>query len=187
MAADTNQYQHLVTDFDRTSHTSEIGTGSAPVILEQTWVKTLNTAETAKAPQPIIQQIQNLITAISAEKKPLEEHNTAVLVLQSNVAHALTQCNAMLAVISEAQKNAVGSIFSRDGVPAWSLSLWTHLATTYPKHIRETFPAWRKDFSLYLGDPAMGLPLHIGIFIILLIVFWMTRRRLHQERQAVKR
>ena len=149
--------------------------------LEQTWVKTLNTAKTAKAPQPIIQQIQNLITAISAEKKPLEEHNTAVLVLQSNVARALTQCNAMLAVISEAQKNAVGSIFLRDGVPVWSPSLWTHLATTYPKHIRETFPAWRKDFSLYLGDPAMGLPLHAGVFIILLVMFSIARRRVHQR------
>jgi potassium efflux system protein len=150
------------------------------MILEETWTKTLNTAVTANAPQPILQQIKEVIAAISAEKGPLEEQRTAVLDLQSKVAKELAQCNAILAVISQTQQKAVGDIFSRESVPVWKPYLWTHLVNNFPARVREIVPEWWKQISNYLQEPAMGLPLHIGIFIILAFVFWMARRRLHQ-------
>jgi potassium efflux system protein len=150
------------------------------MILEETWTKTLNTAVTANAPQPILQQIKEVIAAISAEKGPLEEQRTAVLDLQSKVAKELAQCNANLAVISQTQQKAVGDIFSRESVPVWKPYLWTHLVNNFPARVREIVPEWWKQISNYLQEPAMGLPLHIGIFIILAFVFWMARRRLHQ-------
>jgi potassium efflux system protein len=152
------------------------------MILEETWTKTLNTAVTANAPQPILQQIKEVIAAISAEKGPLEEQRTAVLDLQSKVAKELAQCNAILAVISQTQQKAVGDIFSRESVPVWKPYLWTHLVNNFPARVREIVPEWWKQISNYLQEPAMGLPLHIGIFIILAFVFWMARRRLHQWR-----
>jgi potassium efflux system protein len=152
------------------------------MILEETWTKTLSAAVTANAPQPILQQIKEVVAAISVEKGPLEEQRTAVLDLQGKVANELAQCNATLAVISQVQQKAVGDIFSRESVPVWKPYLWTHLVNNFPARVRAIVPEWRKQISNYLQEPAMGLPLHIGLFIILAFVFWMARRRLHQWR-----
>jgi small-conductance mechanosensitive channel len=150
------------------------------MILEETWTKTLSAAVAANAPQPILQQIKEVIAAISAERKPLEEQRSAVLDLQSKVAKEIAQCNAILAMISQVQQKAVGGILTRESVPVWKPYLWTHLATNFPARVREVIPDWRKQISDYMQEPAMGLPLNAGIFIILAFVFWMARRRLHQ-------
>jgi potassium-dependent mechanosensitive channel len=152
------------------------------MILEETWTKTLSAAVTANAPQPILQQIKEVVAAISAEKGPLEEQRTAVLDLQGKVANELAQCNAALAIISQVQQKAVGDIFSRESVPVWKPYLWTHLVNNFPARVREIVPAWWKQISDYLQEPAMGLPIHIGLFIILAFVFWVARRRLYQWR-----
>jgi potassium-dependent mechanosensitive channel len=152
------------------------------ITLEETWTKTLGAAVTANAPQPILQQIKEVIAAISAEKGPLEEQRTAVLDLQGKVAKELAQCNAVLTMISQAQQKAVGGILTRESVPVWEPYLWTHLFNNFPARVREIVPEWRKQISNYLQEPATGLPLHTGIFIILAFVFWMARRRLHQWR-----
>ena len=152
------------------------------MILEETWTKTLSAAVTANAPQPILQQIKEVIAVISAERKPLEDQRSAVLDLQSKVAKELAQCNAILAMISQAQQEAVGGILTRESVPVWKPYFWTHLVNNFPARVRAIVPEWRKQISNYLQEPAMGLPLHIGLCIILAFVFWMARRRLHQWR-----
>jgi hypothetical protein len=150
------------------------------VALEATWSVTLGEALKDKVPQPILQQIKEVIASISTEKGSLEVQRTAVLDLQSKVAQGLTQCNAILGMVSQAQQKAMGGIFTRDGIPIWNPYIWTYLVGNFPVRVGEVTPEWWKQISSYLREPALGLPLHMGLFIAHLAVFWTVRRRIHQ-------
>lgn len=148
--------------------------------LEAIWSKTLGEAVKANAPQPILQQIKGVIESISTEKVSLETQRTTVLDLQSSVASELAKCNDILSLISQMQQRVMGGIFTRDSLPIWKPSLWTYLAGSFPKRVSETIPEWSKEISRYVWEPAFGMPLHIGLFIVFSILFSLARRSIHR-------
>jgi potassium-dependent mechanosensitive channel len=148
--------------------------------LEAIWSKTLGEAIKGNAPQPILQQIRGVIESVSTEKASLETQRTAVLDLQSNVAGELAKCNDILALISQMQQRVMGGIFSRDSVPIWKPGLWTYLAGSLPKRVSDTIPEWSKAISGYMGGAVFGLPLHIGLFSVFVILFSLARSSIHR-------
>lgn len=145
---------------------------------EVAWSKTLTEAFKGNTPQPILQQIKDVIASISAEKASLDAQRTSVLDLQTKVARELAQCSEILALISQMQQRVMGGIFTRDSVPVWKPDLWTHLFGNLTKHIGEIIPQWSKAILLYVMEPNYGLPLYIGLFIVLSILFWMVRQNI---------
>jgi len=148
--------------------------------LQKIWSMTLEAAKTSKAPQPVLQQIKEILSALHEAQKPLNAQLTTVLDLESRVAEEVEKCDTALAQITQAQKKAVGGIFVRNSLPITSTELWTDLLTALPRRIHEISAAYRKDIIRYFQDPYERMPLHAVIFILLMLLFLSAR---HQVRK----
>ena len=148
--------------------------------LKKIWSKTRGAGKSAKAPQTVIQQVDDLLKAIETERTYLESQLKSVLDLQGLVVREKAICTAALDQIAEAQQNSLRDITARDSIPIWIPVRWSSLATSFPERLRELIPTWLEEMSKYVRDPAMGLPLHIGLFMGLAIVFWAARRRVRR-------
>jgi hypothetical protein len=94
-----------------TERANQLRTGLDRVAdLQATWTKTEDAAKTAKAPGPILQQIDTILTAINAAQPSLQTQLSAVLDLQSRLAEEGERCGNALAQIALAQKEAAGGM-----------------------------------------------------------------------------
>jgi potassium-dependent mechanosensitive channel len=148
--------------------------------LEQTWLKTLAAAQVSKAPQPLLDQVQEVLATIRSDQKPLEEQSASVLDLQGLVASELDRCGAVLARISKAQEAVVGGIFKRDGMTVWSPELWSHARDRLPASTRQAAVAFENEISSYVRDPSTGMLLHSLLLAGLAALFGGMRRRLRR-------
>ncbi len=83
----------------------------------------------------------------------------------------------VLKQIALAQKQAVGGILVRDGVPIWSPDLWLQTQTTLLARFRGISSNCWDDIQQYLTTPSMGMPLHVGLFIALTLLMCAAHRR----------
>jgi potassium-dependent mechanosensitive channel len=148
--------------------------------MKDAWTKTRDAARASKAPGPVLQQVAEVLAAINAAQPPLEAQRSSVLDLQSKVSHEVGRCNAALAQITEAQHRAVGGIFARDSLPIWSPELMIRAKAGIPGNAREVALAFQKDILQYSHDTSRGLLLHLGLFVLLSVVFRAMRSRLHR-------
>ena len=85
--------------------------------LQETWSKTRDAEESAKAPPSIVQQIDATLASIEAAQQPHHAQRNEILNLQSQIAEQVASCNTALAQIAGLQQVAVGGFFRR-GYPA---------------------------------------------------------------------
>ncbi len=149
--------------------------------VKKTWRETREASRAAKAPGPILEQIDAALAAIEAADAALASERTAMLDLQSVVAQQVARSGAALAQFTQAQRVAVGGILARDSPPLWAGSAWTSAHDTLPARVREIAAAQREAVVQYLSDPSLGLPLHLVIFAVLLTVFITARRRVRSS------
>jgi potassium efflux system protein len=148
--------------------------------LHKTWTLARQSAESSKAPTPIIQQIDATVVALAVAREPLNTQRTAVLDLQSKVANEADRCGNALGVIAQAQRTAVGGIFARERPPIWSTHLWGHLKTTLPTRIPEVAASLRTALREYFRDPSRGFPFDVAVFVGLALLFCAARRQVDQ-------
>ena len=146
--------------------------------LHTTWTDTRVAAQLAQAPEPILQQIDATLSAIAAAQTPLQTQYTAVLDLQSRVAHEVARCGQALAQIAQVQQQAVTGMLRRDGLPIWRAALWAEARSALPERVRQVAAASWADILHYVRDPAAGLPLYAGLFLILALAFGAARRQM---------
>jgi small-conductance mechanosensitive channel len=146
--------------------------------LRKTWTDTRAAAQAAKAPDPILQQIDATRASLEAAQAPLQKQRVAVLDLQSEVANKVALCNSVLAQIAQSQQRAVAGILVRDGRPIWSAELWPDALTLLSERVPKVAARYRADVLRYLFDPSEGLPWHAGLIVVLVIVFCAARRGL---------
>ena len=94
--------------------------------LQETWARTRDAQESAKAPPPILQQINTTLAAIEAAQQPHQAQRDEILNLQSQVAKLVAGCNTALAQIAGLQHLAVGGFSHRRtrpfGTPTYGLA-----------------------------------------------------------------
>ena len=151
--------------------------------LETTWSETRKAALAAKAPEPIIAQIDGVLAAVKAAEGPLTTQRTAVLDLQTLVAEQVARSESIQARFREAQQRAVGGILTRDAPPLWDATGWIGAREAFSERLTETIGGWG-EIKSYLRDPSKGLPIHAGIFVVLLAVFWAARRSIRRQGDA---
>ena len=79
----------------------------------------------------ILEQIDDTLAAIAAEKAPIGAQRSTVLDLQARVAREVARCGKVLAEIDRFQQQAVAGILVRDGRPIWSIELWASLRSGF--------------------------------------------------------
>ena len=116
--------------------------------LETTWSETRKAALAAKAPEPIIAQIDGVLEAVKAAEGPLTTQRTAVLDLQSLVAEQVARSENIQARFREAQQRAVGGILTRDAPPLWDATGWVGAREAFSDRLTETIGGWGADQEL---------------------------------------
>jgi X-X-X-Leu-X-X-Gly heptad repeat protein len=145
--------------------------------LQKNWSSTRAAVQAAKQPGPVLQQINATLAAIAAAQEPLQAQRTAVLELQSRVAHEVERCGAALAQSNRAAQMAVEGIFARDARTLWSAQQWAEALTELPGRVRKISEAFVAELRQYGSDPTRGLPLHMALFIALAFLFRTARQQ----------
>jgi potassium-dependent mechanosensitive channel len=148
--------------------------------LQKRWRQTSESAQAAQAPETIIQQINAILPAIEAAQTTLQMQRSAILELQGRLAEEATQCVTVLAGITQAQQTAVGGITRREGLPIWSAELWarTRAGGFAPLHAMAA-DSWI-EIEQYLHDPSAGMPIHLGFFVVLSVLFYAMKREVRR-------
>ena len=146
--------------------------------LQKTWNSTREAAEAAKAPGPILQQIDATLTIITEAQAPLQAQRAKILDLQSRVAQEVTRCGTAIQRIADYQRKAVAGIFVPDEPPLWRLDLLTDALKALPDHVREVAIAHWSDFLRYAREPRKGGGLYGALIIALALLFSAARRKI---------
>ncbi|MGZ9155612.1 MAG: hypothetical protein ACXW6J_20195, partial [Candidatus Binatia bacterium] len=146
--------------------------------LEKIWGNTRAAAQEAKAPDPIVQQIDATLAAITAAQAKLQSERAALLDLQSRVAQGVTKCDTILAQIGQIQQQAVAGIFVATMPPLWRVELWPDALKAFPEHVRRAGSAHWSEIVKYVREPRQGSALHAALFIVLAVLFAAARRKL---------
>ena len=146
--------------------------------LQKLWSSSRASAQAAKAPGPILQQMDATLTAIIDAQAPLQAQRANILNLQSRVAEEATRCGTALQRIADFQQKAVAGILVRDAPPIWTIDLWSDAVAALPEHAGKIAGAYWTDVAEYLREPRQGGALHPAIFIFLALVFSAARRKI---------
>jgi len=146
--------------------------------LQKLWSSSRASAQTAKAPDPILQQMDATLTAIIDAQAPLQAQRANILNLQSRVAEEATRCGTALQRIADFQQKEVAGILVRDAPPIWTINLWSDAVAALREHHGKIASAYWTDVAKYLLDPRQGVTLHPAIFIFLALVFSAARRKI---------
>jgi small-conductance mechanosensitive channel len=152
--------------------------------LHTTWTATRAAAQQAQAPAPILQQIDTTLAALTAAQTPLEAQRVTVFDLQSRVAHEVALCEQVLAQIAQVQQQAVTGMLLQDGLPLWHAVLWAEARTALPARVRQVTATYWSDFLRYVRHPAEGLPWHVGLFLLLALMFGAAQRQSQRWQEA---
>lgn len=142
--------------------------------LSKTWTATRVAAQTSNAPGPILQQIDDTLTAIAAADAPLYSQRTEVLDLQARVAKAVATCGSVLAEIDRSRREAVSGIFVRNHA-VWTRELWMGTGHSLLERGRRISSTLLQESFDYLHDPSKGMPLQLGFLLALTLLFWVVR------------
>ncbi len=154
--------------------------------LQDTWARTRDAEESAKAPPPVLRQIDATLAAIAAAQQPHQAQRDEVLNLQTQIAEQVAGCNRALAQIAELQQMTVGGIFTRENPPIWNADLWFR-AKVLQDRLPEIAASYWRDILLYVRDPSRHMPWHVGIFIALSLVLLAARRQVGPSESAGSR
>jgi hypothetical protein len=146
--------------------------------LQKLWSSSRASAQAAKAPDPILQQMDATLTAITDAQAPLQAQRANILNLQSRVAEEATRCGTALQRIADFQQKAVAGILAQDAPPIWTINLWSDAVAALPEHAGKIASAYWTDVAKYLSDPRQGGALHPAFFIILALMFSAARRKI---------
>src|SRR6185503_5925997 len=87
--------------------------------LRDTWAHTRTDARASRAPTPVLERIDGVLTAIDQAKPRLQVERGAMLVLQDRVAQHVVRCDEALTRLATARTDTAGQLLMRDGVALW--------------------------------------------------------------------
>jgi hypothetical protein len=87
--------------------------------LRETWSRTRADARTSRAPAPVIERIDSILTAIDASVVRLQRQRAATLVLQDRLAQEMGSCEGVLARIGALRQVLARRLLVRDRSPVW--------------------------------------------------------------------
>ena len=150
---------------------------------QQTWTQTQDAARAARAPEPILQQIAEVLAAIEQAQKTLLAQRATVLDLQSRAAQGVSRCQTALAQIDEAQTQALEGLLVRDRPPVWSSELWGGWPEGF-RRVRDNAAGWWQGITLSLRNPAEGIAPTVILFLVAAVLLWVARDWVRREAAA---
>ena len=148
--------------------------------LQKIWTTTRSTALASKQPEPILQQIDQTLTAINAAQTKLQAQRVAMLDLQGSVANEVQHCVRFLEQINRFEQGALSGMLVRDSRPIWSADLWADGLKNMPMLLHNSAVAYWEEIQQYVIELTGSMPLYAVLFIVLVILCFAARRQLRQ-------
>jgi potassium-dependent mechanosensitive channel len=145
--------------------------------LRETWTRGRADAQASRAPAQVIERIDGVLTAIAATRSRLQQQRSVILVLQDRVAQEVARCESMLEWIARTRQAASGGLTERDGVPVWQAGQLALATRELPARVRSAITADLAQMHAFARDRRGTLPLHVALFLGLLLLTWTARRR----------
>jgi potassium efflux system protein len=143
---------------------------------QQVWARTREEARRSGAPAPVLEQIAQVLRDLEAARKRVQDQRANVLVLQNQVAQALSRCDDALHEVAAYRRSVVGRLFARDSSPVWSAELRNWPGAPLDELLRRaTMGRLTVLHSFAATRPGRAL-LHLGLIVALAILFRRARR-----------
>ena len=146
-------------------------------VLRETWVRTRVDARASRAPAPVIERIDAVVTAIDASATRLQKQRAATLVLQDRLAQEVAGCESVLARITESRQGLGGRFFVQDRPPVWQVEQLTRGLAELPDRVRGAVHADLLQVRQFARDQRWRFPLQVALFAGLWLVMRAARRR----------
>jgi potassium-dependent mechanosensitive channel len=145
--------------------------------LHAIWRATLDSAQAAGAPAPIIGRIKHNFTLIQQTRTQVESARETLLVLQDRVVQETAKCREAIDQLTEYRSTAVGRLFVRDGQPVWAPDRWTNIWEQAIAPLRADLVETTRVLPEYLRLQAPRIPFQFALFVLLLILRRRARQR----------
>src|SRR5207249_9651677 len=101
--------------------------------------------------------------SVAAAQKRVAVQNTAILVLQDQVAKELARCDDALNLIDRARRRAAGALFVLDSPPIWNMR--PEVLANLPAAIQEPLAAEMDRLRQFVKDQSERIVIHVVLFL----------------------
>jgi potassium efflux system protein len=147
------------------------------VTMRETWVRTRTEARASRAPAPVIERIDGVVTALDAASARLQKQRTATLVLQDRVVHEVTRSENVLADIATARQGLGGRMLVRDGLPLWEIEPLARGLAEVPGRVRAAVDTDIAQLRQSAREQWWRIPIQAALFVGLAVLMVGARRR----------
>jgi small-conductance mechanosensitive channel len=150
------------------------------VALRQTWSQTRKQIHTARAPAPVTERVDAVLTSLAAMQKQVEAQVAATLVLQDQVAREVARCEEALALIGQSRRQAAGDLLVRGSPPIWSPQM--RQLSEVPGLVQSSLATHREQLRSFLTNQSDRIQFQIALLVGLVAFLWWVRHRAREWR-----
>jgi len=148
--------------------------------LKNSWDATLQSSQSAKLPQEVIQRVQSTLADVQSTLEKFEDRQRTILTLQDRVIEQDRQVAQALSSIERAREEALSQLFVRESPPLWSRSVWSQPPRSADAE-RRRFSRQADELVTYVGRETSRFVLHALLFAVLACVLWWVKRVMHKR------
>jgi len=144
--------------------------------LTETWTHARTDARASRAPGPVIQRIDGVLTSLADFREQMQAQRAANLVLQDRAAREVAQCETMLARIAALRVDVAGRLLERSGA-VWDVSALVNSLAELPERIRSAAAADAAQLRQLAHEQRLRLGLRLALILMLAGLLVAARRR----------
>ncbi len=144
--------------------------------LRETWTQTRTDARASRAPAPVLERIDGVLTAIDQAKPRLQQERGAMLVLQDRVAQHVVRCDEALMRLATARTDTAGQLLVRDGIALWNGEERAAAMSELPGRLGDAVTGAMAEVSQYTADHVPRFVINLGLLSALLLIMSRARR-----------
>ena len=148
--------------------------------LREMWVRTRADARTSRAPAPVIERIDGVVTAIDASATRLQKQRAVTLVLQDRLAQEMASCEGVLGRIGDLRQGFAARLFVRERTPVWRVEPLSRDIAELPDRVRTAVSADIAQARQGLLAQRWRIAGQIALLLGLSLLMGAARRRSHE-------
>jgi small-conductance mechanosensitive channel len=144
--------------------------------LRETWAHARTDARASRAPAPVLDRIDGILTAIDQAKPRLQQERGAMLVLQDRIAQYVVRCDEALAQLATARTDLAGRLLVRDGVAMWNGEELSAAMRELPGRVGDATAGAIDELRQYAADNLDRFFINLALLTTLLLLTSRARR-----------
>jgi potassium-dependent mechanosensitive channel len=153
--------------------------------LRETWAQARADARASRAPVPVLERIEGILTAIDQARPRLQTERGAMLVLQDRVAQHVVRCDEALTRLAIARSDLAKRLLVRDGVALWNTEELSAAASELPGRLRDGVTGAVAEARQFAVDNMVRMLATLVLFATLALLTSRARREASRPESAL--